>query len=140
MAKIRSLALARDDRYPVYSTAFDLFAGIQFPNRKYSFNVLLQKRETLGGRQREERADQRQIYPVFAVIGKRSFHDSYCATAAGGATPVSCPRVMARFKPAGTKKAKPVKSSRGFIPCVIVILGGFALLFWLFYAVVNSGK
>lgn len=47
---------------------------------------------------------------------------------------------MARFKPAGTKKAKPVKSNRGFIPCVIVLLAGFALLFWLFYAVVHSGK
>jgi hypothetical protein len=47
---------------------------------------------------------------------------------------------MARFKPPGTKKAKSVKSSRGFIPCVIVLVLGFAVIFVLFYAVINSGK
>ena len=47
---------------------------------------------------------------------------------------------MARFKPAGSRKAKSTTSSRGFIPCLVVLVGGFLLIFWLLYAVMKSGK
>ncbi len=43
---------------------------------------------------------------------------------------------MAKFKPAkGKVKAK---SSKGAIPCLILILCGFLLVFLLFYAVMRS--
>ena len=47
--------------------------------------------------------------------------------------------VMARYKPAGTHKPK-VSSARGIVPCLFVLLLGFALVFYLFYAVLNSSK
>jgi hypothetical protein len=47
---------------------------------------------------------------------------------------------MARFKPAGSKKAPAVKSARGLVPCAIIIVLGFAVVFWLFYEVLKSGK
>ncbi len=48
---------------------------------------------------------------------------------------------MAKFKPAGSRKAKAsTKSLRGAIPCFVVILVGFALIFLLFYEVLKSGK
>ena len=46
---------------------------------------------------------------------------------------------MARFKPAGSRKAKSTQSRGGFIPCVVLLVIGFLLLFLLFYALVNSG-
>ena len=48
---------------------------------------------------------------------------------------------MAKFKPAGSRKAKaPTTSLRGAIPCFVVILVGFTLIFLLFYDVLKSGK
>jgi hypothetical protein len=47
---------------------------------------------------------------------------------------------MAKFKPAGTKKSKPAPDSkRGLLPCGLIVLLGFALIFGLFYLVLNSG-
>jgi hypothetical protein len=47
---------------------------------------------------------------------------------------------MAKFRPAGSRKATARKSNRGIIPCVFLLLGGFALIFLLFYAMLKSGK
>jgi hypothetical protein len=47
---------------------------------------------------------------------------------------------MARFKPAGTRKAKAADSKRGLIPCAILLLAGFALIGYMMYAVLTSGK
>ena len=47
---------------------------------------------------------------------------------------------MAKFKPAGSRKpAGQSSSNRGLIPCAIVILSGFVLLFLLFYEILKSG-
>jgi len=46
---------------------------------------------------------------------------------------------MAKFKPAGSKKSKTAPDSkRGLIPCALIIVAGFALIFWLFYLVLRS--
>jgi hypothetical protein len=47
---------------------------------------------------------------------------------------------MARFKPAGSKKTPAANSARGLVPCAFIILLGFAVVFWLFYEVLKSGK
>lgn len=47
---------------------------------------------------------------------------------------------MARFKPAGSRRTGPSRSSKGLIPCVILIILGFALIFLLMYEVLKSGK
>ena len=47
---------------------------------------------------------------------------------------------MAKFKPAGSKKKKTTDSKRGLLPCGLIVALGFALMFWLFYLVLNSGK
>jgi|HubBroStandDraft_4_1064222.scaffolds.fasta_scaffold1040891_2 hypothetical protein len=47
---------------------------------------------------------------------------------------------MGKYKPPGSRKAKGGPSKRGAIPCFIVILAGFALMFLLFYEVLKSGK
>jgi len=48
---------------------------------------------------------------------------------------------MAKFKPAGSRKAgKDKRSNLGFIPCLIVVLLGLALVFILFYALLTAGK
>lgn len=47
---------------------------------------------------------------------------------------------MARFKPTGARKVKPAKSGKGYIGCIILILSGFALVLWLFYELMKSGK
>jgi hypothetical protein len=47
---------------------------------------------------------------------------------------------MAKYKPAGSKKVRAPASKRGLIPCSIVIIGGFVLLFLLFYEILRSGK
>jgi len=48
---------------------------------------------------------------------------------------------MARFKPAGARKAKAAtKSSKGYIPCVVVIVLGLVLIFLLMFAVMRSFK
>jgi len=47
---------------------------------------------------------------------------------------------MAKFKPAGSRKpAGQSSSKRGLIPCAVLILLGFALLFLLFYEILKSG-
>ncbi len=47
---------------------------------------------------------------------------------------------MAKFKPAGSRKAAGRSSSnRGLIPCAFLILSGFALVFLLFYEILKSG-
>jgi hypothetical protein len=46
---------------------------------------------------------------------------------------------MAKFKPAGSKKSKTAPDSkRGLIPCGLIVVAGFALIFWLFYLVLRS--
>jgi hypothetical protein len=47
---------------------------------------------------------------------------------------------MARFKPAGSRKAKGGRSNKSAIPCFIVILLGFALVFFLFYELLKTGN
>jgi hypothetical protein len=49
---------------------------------------------------------------------------------------------MARFKPAGSQKAKSsaAKSKYGFIPCAILILLGFVMIILLFYFGLSSSK
>jgi hypothetical protein len=47
---------------------------------------------------------------------------------------------MAKFKPRGAKKKEPQKTLRGLIPCLFVLIGGLALIFFLFYESLNSGK
>jgi hypothetical protein len=46
---------------------------------------------------------------------------------------------MAKYKPAGSRKDKAPSAKRGLIPCAIVIIMGFSLLFWLFYLSLQSG-
>jgi hypothetical protein len=54
---------------------------------------------------------------------------------------------MAKFKPAGSRKAgsrkpgaKDTRSNLGFIPCLIVVLLGLGIVFALFYALLTAGK
>jgi hypothetical protein len=46
---------------------------------------------------------------------------------------------MAKFKPAGSRKAVSRNSNRGLIPCAILIVSGFAFLSFLFYEILKSG-
>jgi hypothetical protein len=47
---------------------------------------------------------------------------------------------MAKFKPSGSKKTKTAPDSkRGLVPCAVIVIIGFALVFWLFYLVLRSG-
>ncbi len=48
--------------------------------------------------------------------------------------------LVAKFKPAGSKKPKAAQSKRGFIPCLIVLVVGFVLISLLFFAVMKSGQ
>ena len=47
---------------------------------------------------------------------------------------------MAKFRPAGSRKAKPRKSNRGIIPWLFLLIAGFTLIFLLFYAMLKSGR
>lgn len=50
---------------------------------------------------------------------------------------------MARFRPRGAKnpkKADAAKTARGLIPCLLVLVLGLILIFFLFYEFLNSGK
>jgi hypothetical protein len=48
---------------------------------------------------------------------------------------------MARFRPHGSKsKGAPKKSARGLIPCLVILIGGALVIFFLFYELMNSGK
>jgi hypothetical protein len=47
---------------------------------------------------------------------------------------------MARFKPVGSRKARTAETKRGIVPCAIIILLGFAVMTWLLYEMMKSGK
>ena len=47
---------------------------------------------------------------------------------------------MAKFKPVGGHKPRAARSNRSAIPCFILILAGFALVFLLFYEILKSGR
>ena len=47
---------------------------------------------------------------------------------------------MAKYKLAGSKKTKAPSSTRGLIPCAIVVILGLGLMFLLFYLVLPSGQ
>jgi hypothetical protein len=47
---------------------------------------------------------------------------------------------MAKFKPIGSRKVKDKRSNYGFIPCLIFVLTGLAIVFYLLYALLVAGK
>ena len=47
---------------------------------------------------------------------------------------------MARFKPVSSKKTKPKRAYRGLIPCALLILAAFGLMFLLMYEMLKSGR
>jgi hypothetical protein len=47
---------------------------------------------------------------------------------------------MARFKAASAKKKTSAKSFANAIPCLVLIILGFALIMFLFYLVLRSGS
>jgi hypothetical protein len=47
---------------------------------------------------------------------------------------------MAKYKPAGSRKAKAQGAKRGLIPCAILIIAGFAIISLLFYEILKSGR
>jgi len=47
---------------------------------------------------------------------------------------------MAKYKFSGSKKAKAPASTRGLIPCAIIVFLGFGVIFLLFYLVLQSGQ
>jgi hypothetical protein len=50
---------------------------------------------------------------------------------------------MARFRPPGSKnpkKSDTAKTARGLVPCLLVLVLGLILIFFLFYEFLNSGK
>jgi len=47
---------------------------------------------------------------------------------------------MAKYKLAGSKRAKAPAPTRGLIPCAIVVIIGLGVMFLLFYLVLGSGQ
>ncbi len=47
---------------------------------------------------------------------------------------------MAKFKPAGSRKASSKRSNAAAIPCFILILTGSAIVAYLFYQVLKSAN
>jgi hypothetical protein len=47
---------------------------------------------------------------------------------------------MAKFKPAGSRKAAGARSNAAAIPCLILILTGSAIIAYLFYQVLKSAN
>jgi hypothetical protein len=50
---------------------------------------------------------------------------------------------MARFRPRGSKnlkKADAATAARGLVPCLLILVFGLALIFFMFYEFLNSGK
>jgi hypothetical protein len=46
---------------------------------------------------------------------------------------------MAKFRPAGgARRGRTARSNKGLIPCAILIIAGFALVFLLLYEVLKS--
>jgi hypothetical protein len=48
---------------------------------------------------------------------------------------------MAKFKPPRSRRnTTTARSNRALIPCAILVIGGFVLIFLLLYEVMKSGK
>jgi hypothetical protein len=47
---------------------------------------------------------------------------------------------MAKYRPAGSKKTKAPAPTRGLIPCAIIVLLGFGVIYLLFYLLLESGQ
>jgi len=50
---------------------------------------------------------------------------------------------MARFRPPGSKNPKKTdakQAARGLVPCLLILVLGLVLIFFLFYEFLNSGK
>jgi hypothetical protein len=47
---------------------------------------------------------------------------------------------MPKYKPPRSRRPATAKSNRALIPCAILILVGFALIFLLLFEVMKSGK
>jgi hypothetical protein len=47
---------------------------------------------------------------------------------------------MGKYKPAGSRKPSAKQSNARAIPCLILILGGIALISILFYTLLKSGN
>ena len=47
---------------------------------------------------------------------------------------------MAKFKPAGSRKATNTRSNAAAIPCLFLILTGSAIIAYLFYQVLKSAN
>jgi hypothetical protein len=47
---------------------------------------------------------------------------------------------MAKFRPRGARKKTPAKSMRGLFPCLVVLIGGMAVIFFCFYELMTAGK
>jgi hypothetical protein len=45
---------------------------------------------------------------------------------------------MAKFKPVGARKAAAKSNARGLLPCLLVVIIGFVLLFILFSSMLKS--
>jgi hypothetical protein len=45
---------------------------------------------------------------------------------------------MAKFKPVGARKAAAKRNARGLLPCLLVVIIGFVLLFILFSSMLKS--
>ncbi len=47
---------------------------------------------------------------------------------------------MAKYKPAGRKKASKAPQAKGALPCILIIVLGIALMVGLFYAMLHNGQ
>ena len=47
---------------------------------------------------------------------------------------------MAKYKPAGRKKASKGPQAKGALPCILIVVMGIALMILLFYAMLHSGS
>ena len=47
---------------------------------------------------------------------------------------------MAKFKPAGGKKRETPASTRGLIPCAVLVILGLGIIFGLMYFSLQTGK
>jgi len=46
---------------------------------------------------------------------------------------------MAKYKPAGRKKAAAAPKARGALPCIFIVILGIALMVLLFYGMLHNG-
>jgi hypothetical protein len=51
---------------------------------------------------------------------------------------------MARFRPPSSKNRAQTKNirktARGLVPCVVILIAGMAVIFFMFFELMNSGK